>query len=71
MFFFVLPLLMVLLLTCRRYTMAVGKTTKWPVTVRYTHTAVTRGGNGACAGVLTWFDGDVYLGQFSKGEFHG
>ncbi len=31
----------------------------------------TRGGNGACAGVLTWFDGDVYLGQFQKGEFHG
>lgn len=35
------------------------------------HGTVTRGDNGACAGVLTWFDGDVYLGQFLKGEFHG
>jgi hypothetical protein len=24
-----------------------------------------------CAGVLTWFDGDVYLGQFQQGAFHG
>lgn len=23
------------------------------------------------AGVLTWFEGDVYLGQFQKGEFYG
>ena len=38
---------------------------------RTPHGTVTTGGNGACAGVLTWFDGDVYLGQFSKGEFHG
>jgi hypothetical protein len=29
------------------------------------------GSNPQAAGVLTWFEGDVYLGQFQKGEFYG